>query len=230
MDNKVTLTAGQIEELKYFIRTRGFVQPVQIQEILDHFACKVEELLEQEPSLPFHQAMKQAHHSFGINGFRPVIKELDNTLSRTYRQVYWQGIKDCFLSVKRILPIILFGIFGYQFSDWCELSGLNKEWDMNVAANLLMVCFLLFHLLISVKTETLLSKENNYYIPFSNVGFSIFPFAFLPSFFYQPVAYLQLMNIFLGICYSYLLVSSIATYHTKEKAVADHEEFLKLES
>ena len=55
--DKVTLTKEQLEELKVFINSRGFVEPVVVLEILDHFACKVEEELEQNPQYSLKKAM-----------------------------------------------------------------------------------------------------------------------------------------------------------------------------
>ena len=44
MDSKV-LSQEQLKELVRFIHSRGFREPAVVLEILDHFACKVEELL-----------------------------------------------------------------------------------------------------------------------------------------------------------------------------------------
>ena len=41
--DKLTLTKQQLKELKKFINSRGFREPLIVMEILDHFACLVEE-------------------------------------------------------------------------------------------------------------------------------------------------------------------------------------------
>lgn len=229
MDKKITLTQEQIVYLKDFIRKRGFVEPVQIQEILDHFACKVEEVLTQNPSLGLQQAMQQAHHSFGIMGFRPIIREFDDSLKKKYRSIYWSTIKKMLLSFKWLPLIILTAILGYKFMEWTELSGLNNKWDMNIGANTIFVLFISTRIIIFIKTGAFRKRENNYFIKYSNILDMSIPYITLLSFSHSPINHLKAISIFIGLCFTYLLLSSIAGYHTMKTAIKDHENFLKIE-
>ena len=63
MDN-LTLDNGQLYPLIAFINKRGFHEPLMIVEILDHFACKVEEKMNQAPGISLEAAMAAAHDDF----------------------------------------------------------------------------------------------------------------------------------------------------------------------
>lgn len=230
MDNKVTLTAAQIEDLKYFIRTRGFVEPVQIQEILDHFACKVEELLEKDSSLTFPQAMQQAHHSFGISGFRPIIKELEEGLRRKYRTIYLQTIKNKLLSFKWLPLIVLSGVFGFKFMEWTELSGLNNDWELNVGTWAMFVLFALSRIILAALTGTIRSGEMNYYLKFGNFWGGTIPFFAFLSVSHHPIKHLTVVNIFVGFCFMYLLLHTLASYKAIQAAMKDYEDFTDMEN
>lgn len=75
--DKITLSKEQLIELKKFINSRGFREPLIVMEILDHFACLVEEKLLANPGMPLHDAMLHAHDSFGIMGFRTIADAAD---------------------------------------------------------------------------------------------------------------------------------------------------------
>lgn len=66
------LNKEELKELVGFIRKKGFTE-VDVQlEILDHFACKVEEIRAEQPSIELSKAMTQAHASFGVMGFSTI--------------------------------------------------------------------------------------------------------------------------------------------------------------
>ena len=107
MDDKVKLTPEQITLLKDFIRKRGFNDALQINEILDHFACKVEEVLTEDNTLNLKQAMQKAHNSFGVMGFHPIAEALGKGLSLKYKQIYWKYVRQLITSPKWILVFML---------------------------------------------------------------------------------------------------------------------------
>lgn len=70
---KKKLSKEELHSLVKFIQKRGFVElDIQL-EILDHFACKVEEILSEEPNLALSDAMIRAHASFGAMGFSTIV-------------------------------------------------------------------------------------------------------------------------------------------------------------
>ncbi|WP_051293317.1 hypothetical protein [Olivibacter sitiensis] len=108
------LTAHQIEELKSFISKRGFVYTDVQLEILDHFACKVEEKMNLNTNLGFEDAMTAAHRDFGVMGFAPIEdaigKDITNRLKREARQV----LKHWFTSA-RVLLVLFFLFLSSKF-------------------------------------------------------------------------------------------------------------------
>ena len=85
--NKILLDDSQLLQLKRFIILKGIKQEDVIHEILDHFACKVEEILSTEKNMPFDRAMQLAHQSFGKSGFRPLVAEYEKQVEK----VMWGG-------------------------------------------------------------------------------------------------------------------------------------------
>lgn len=88
--DKRTLTPVELQLLKQFIISRSarFAEPVILLEILDHFACKTEELLTADPRLGFDEAMRKAHQSFGIKGFAPLAASCEQGIYQKYKQLF----------------------------------------------------------------------------------------------------------------------------------------------
>lgn len=76
--------------LRDFIVSRSarFAEPAILLEILDHFACKTEELLQEDAGLSLEQAMQKAHRSFGVQGFAPLAAAYEQSLSVRYGRLY----------------------------------------------------------------------------------------------------------------------------------------------
>jgi hypothetical protein len=93
MDKRI-LTREELLQLRKFIisRSQRFAEPSVLLEIMDHFACKTEEVLTEEPSLSLEQAMKKAHHSFGIKGFAPIAEACEQHIYQRYKKLC-QGIR-----------------------------------------------------------------------------------------------------------------------------------------
>jgi hypothetical protein len=80
--DKVVLNKEQLKELKWFIHSRGFLQPLVVMEILDHFACMVEDMMQEDKELTLKQAMIKAHASLGVMGFRPIADAVEKGRER----------------------------------------------------------------------------------------------------------------------------------------------------
>ncbi|MCH7408253.1 hypothetical protein MM239_02510 [Belliella sp. DSM 111904] len=63
------LDKDQIDQLKKLISYKGYPEVDVQYEILDHVACKVEELIASNPKLSIGDAFQKAHATFGIFGF-----------------------------------------------------------------------------------------------------------------------------------------------------------------
>lgn len=128
MDSKV-LSQEQLKELVRFIHSRGFREPAVVLEVLDHFACKVEELLAAKPDMQFYQAMVDAHMSFGVRGFYPLSESFYEQTKKKYKKLFWKNFKSLLSKPLTLiaLPIIGNTIYGlYMLAS----SRLNfRIWD-----------------------------------------------------------------------------------------------------
>lgn len=113
MDKQIILDADQLAVLKRYIKARGFRDPAVVIEILDHFACKVEELMIHHPSLALETAMQRAHASFGVAGFRPMVVAYEQELATEYKLRYKAGLKE---TLNNLPLMIVFVVAGFGFS------------------------------------------------------------------------------------------------------------------
>lgn len=100
------LNEEELKAARAFIRSRGMKQPDVVNEILDHFACKIEEVLNENNQMPFERAMELAHKSFGVSGFRPIQKsyeeKIEQLISSNYKLAAYEILRS---------PSILFAFF-----------------------------------------------------------------------------------------------------------------------
>lgn len=112
--DKVTLTKEQLKELKRFINSRGFREPLIVMEILDHFACLVEEKLQANPGMSLDDAMLQAHGSFGVMGFRTIADAADMERNKRLNRQFKSILRGMLLSPSIWLLLVLVGAVYYQ--------------------------------------------------------------------------------------------------------------------
>lgn len=109
------LSKDQIKQLKKLISYKGYPEIDVQYEILDHVACKIEDLLEEHPSLNLEEAFRKVHASFGIFGFSSLEESYKKAIEKRMRVNYWKGLKH-FLTSYRLLYPILLGLLIYQTS------------------------------------------------------------------------------------------------------------------
>jgi hypothetical protein len=156
--DKCTLNEKQLDQLRMFIRRRGFRDDMVVEEILDHFACKVEELLTKQPELPFFEAMERAHRSFGAAGFRPVVAAFEKQLAKKYRRLFWSHIKHILLSPVYLPALLIAGYFMYQAFLWADAQGYAHIIGINDLVGMTWLG-LMIHEIILAKQFTTLSSE-----------------------------------------------------------------------
>lgn len=101
------LTSGEIDELFVFCRKHNVPHyDLQI-ELVDHIANSIELNWDQNPSLPFNEALKQAYQSFGVGGFSAICDTKEKYLRKKYRKLQWRYIAEFFRLPKIILTIFL---------------------------------------------------------------------------------------------------------------------------
>lgn len=113
MDN-VLLNQDQLEQLRQYIAKRSprFADPLVMEEILDHFACKVEELLTREPGADLNATMLKAHRSFGVKGFAPIADHVEQTLFKKYRRFSYKEMRSVLFSC-HIIGVLAIGLLVY---------------------------------------------------------------------------------------------------------------------
>ena len=102
------LTDEQTRELYEFtLRKRVRYYDVQI-EIVDHLACAIEDRLDREPTLPFHEALRLEYKKFGIFGFSKIVTEKMKAQEKNNRHLIISEVKSLFHGIKVLRPILIF--------------------------------------------------------------------------------------------------------------------------
>ncbi|MCH7414755.1 hypothetical protein MM213_14740 [Belliella sp. R4-6] len=105
------LTKDQIEQLKKLISYKGFTQIDVQYEILDHVACRVEELMEENPTLDLPDAFMKVHTSFGNKGFNELDISYQKMIRKRHRKYFWEELKIFLSSYKVLLVLGIFTLF-----------------------------------------------------------------------------------------------------------------------
>jgi hypothetical protein len=98
------LDKEQIRHIKDFVRARGFTwYDVQL-EIIDHVACKVEDLMTANSALTLDAAIAQTHAGFGVMGFSVV----EDSMTASLQKRYWKLFRSTFVSYFnwKLLPLM----------------------------------------------------------------------------------------------------------------------------
>jgi len=115
MDKRI-LNQEELNLLQHFIKSRGFKDEGTVHEILDHFACKVEDLLAENPSLSVSEAMQKAHLSFGFRGFRNIEETYQTQLKSKVKSYYINQLKALTLKPFPFLACTLFFLLLLKFN------------------------------------------------------------------------------------------------------------------
>lgn len=109
--NNVVLDETQLLLLKRFIKQKGIKEEDVIHEILDHLACKVEELMTEHIYLSFEKAVEKSYYSFGFNGFNQMKRQYEKSLNR----IVWN-------EYKKSLPKVMFSRLMVGLFLWCTIQ------------------------------------------------------------------------------------------------------------
>jgi hypothetical protein len=101
------LTKLQIEQLKTLISKKGYPEIDVQYEILDHVACKVEVLLDENPKLKIEEAFQKVHATFGIFGFSELEESYKKLIESRMRNYFWQELRSKLVSIQVLIPILL---------------------------------------------------------------------------------------------------------------------------
>lgn len=141
---KLTLTKEQLTVLKRFIESRGFREPLIVMEVLDHFACLVEEKLQANPAMSLEEAMREAHASFGVMGFKTLADAADRERNKMYNKEFNKHVKK--MLTNPVILIIL-GLMGsLMFKLYYLVQPVDLGWPLQgthiLSAGLLAIYFI----------------------------------------------------------------------------------------
>jgi hypothetical protein len=120
------LSPDQINTLKKFISFKGY-EEIDVQyEILDHVACRIEILIEENPKFALEDAFRKAHSEFGIFGFSDLADSYRESIKKKFWSRYWSSMRWFFTSYRVAYLFILgwllafasknFTLFGEQMT------------------------------------------------------------------------------------------------------------------
>ncbi|GHB34519.1 hypothetical protein [Mongoliitalea lutea] len=135
------LTKDQIEQLKKMISRKGYPFIDVQYEILDHVACKIEELMAGDPKISLETAFAKVHASFGIFGFSGLEESYVKLIEKRFKRHYWTEIKATFSSTKIILPI---GIAVAMYQVFLLVPDLKTWYIIMIAALVIPLAAMFF--------------------------------------------------------------------------------------
>lgn len=97
------LNKEQIIDIRNFVSDQGIrYYDVQL-EIIDHVACKAEDLMTVDPNLTLDEVITQTHADFGVSGFVVV----EDAMRKSLRKRYWRLFGTIFLSYLKPVYLLL---------------------------------------------------------------------------------------------------------------------------
>lgn len=105
------LSKSQIDQLKSWISKKGYPEIDVQYEILDHVACRIEKLLEENPKLSLESAFQKVHAEFGVFGFSSLEESYKKMIEKRLRGYFWEEVRSLAASTKILLPLGLTVVF-----------------------------------------------------------------------------------------------------------------------
>jgi hypothetical protein len=134
------LDKNELQIIASYIQKRGFTYIDVQTEVLDHVACRVEEIIEEHPETTLDTAIEKAHSEFGIFGFSSIEDSVIEGLTKKYNRLFWRTFFSFFIS-KYLLLILFAGYAMYQFQ---SLMGSKTCMYITASAAILFALICLF--------------------------------------------------------------------------------------
>lgn len=224
---KRELSPAELGALRAFISKKGFGEPALVLEILDHFACKVEELGTQYPTWPLEKLMTESHRQFGVAGFYPLVKSYEEQLQRRYSRYFRKSLLGVFTHARSLGLVILAPLMVYVLSliltPFGESFGVLKP---ETLASLLT--FIVFAVAVfayygrfrKAKNVFIRAVQGSFY---GSIFLPGFYFIFLPAQMQVPIPVLALMT-------ALAMIWEQARYATFRKAEEEYHEKVGVET
>jgi hypothetical protein len=140
------LNQDELQTIASFIQKRGFTYIDVQTELLDHVACRVEEIMDEDPEVTLDAAIQKTHSEFGIFGFSAVEDGVIAGLTKKYNRFFWSTFLS-FLGPKYILLVLLSGYFLYKVQAF-----LNSNTGMYILAGATLITAIVY-LIKSYRSE-----------------------------------------------------------------------------
>ena len=154
MDKNQELTREEIEKIFDFVRSKNVPYKDVQYEIVDHFACEIEDLLSREPGVPFNTILSRTYAKFPITGFAELQVEKEKYIKSYWKKKFGLFMLKFFQIPRIIFTTSLFLVFYYLFKQfglvpmwifgftWCILfafSYYKSRWCVKIQENYLIV-------------------------------------------------------------------------------------------
>lgn len=205
------LLAVHINQIKDFVSSRGFIEPDLQIEIIDHMACRVEDLMSANQTLTFSHAIKLAHSEFGIMGFSVFEDGMRSALQKRYFKVF----RDLFLANFKWKTVPLMFAFVYLVN--IVFQAINRPATVFNFTGLLLMLALVINGIVNAKryeryTKMLTFKMGSVYLVLSIVLFQLYNWLVI-----QLKVYKYFNVNFTGVLFAVLLLALLITVYTINK-------------
>lgn len=227
--DKYILDADELQQLKEYIYRHGFREQTTMVEILDHFACKVEELKTADPQLPFDMAMDKAHKSFGVAGFYPLVKAYELTLEKKYKKIFGANVKKVIFHPVHAALLIFMGIAVSKAYVAADTNGwMVHQFGVNDVHVLCYAFFLIGGIILNLGMFK--RTAENPIIKSAHAvgnGWWLLAYVCLPLA-PEPHKHVTTLAILAGVATTSFLIFTMARYRTIKSAVAAYDEIMEM--
>jgi cation transport ATPase len=155
--DKMRLNEAELRKVIAFIESRGFHDPGVIVEILDHFACKIEEKMQMFPGTSLDEAMRAAHNDFGRLGFYPLMANYEANTRKKYKAVYRQQRNRVLTNPLYIVPVLILSVLFYYGYLW---ANVYAKWEgINLFSAIAYVGFLAAFIVLNLRFKLIRHKS-----------------------------------------------------------------------
>jgi hypothetical protein len=205
------LLPAHIHQIKDFVTQRGFTEPDLQIEIIDHMACRVEELMSANPTFTLHHAIKLAHADFGIMGFSIFEDAMRSALQKRYFKVF----RSIYLANFTWKTVPLMVALVYLVS--IIFQAVNRPETVFTCTGLLLMLVFVVNAIVNAKrykryTKMLTFKMGNVYLVLSIVIFQLYN-----CFIIQLKLYQYLAASFTGLLFAGVILILFVTIYTINK-------------
>lgn len=103
----------QVEKL-YKFTSKHYVKYFDVQtELVDHLANGIEAQWQEDPEIPFEDALQKEFKKFGIFGFSDVVEKQERAMEKKYFKIVWKESTLLLSRPKIFTPVVLLLILSY---------------------------------------------------------------------------------------------------------------------